>query len=234
MGNIKTKNVKSISVNTKTGHVTVTLNSGKTVTGSVSKSQAAATAAGAVAKFGTSVLHGQAITGQNPTKTSDRTQINAKSKNTYADRATYGEVRAYARTKKGGSPKGLGDVTASIGAVCQRNGTCKVEDGSNSTGEDKQAWKNIVNARGSDKSKGANYMCVNTQHCGFVHQAYTHSHGHVVLEERKYDLEPSVIMAPKHTAGKGGTLTLYFYDDLNKQWLTHKDYIEGNNGGAQQ
>jgi hypothetical protein len=78
------------------------------------------------------------------------------------------------------------------------------KDGSGSTGLDKTAWNNIVNAgNGKDLSGGANYMCTGSQNCVIVHQC-KNTKG--VMVPRIKTLDPS------------GTVTLngyttYFYND---------------------
>ncbi|MGH2510238.1 MAG: RHS repeat-associated core domain-containing protein, partial [Ktedonobacteraceae bacterium] len=228
-GNTSVKN-SSVTINSKTGNVTVHHADGANTTVHVGKAAAGAAAAGAVARFGTSVLHGQAITGQDPQKTTDHTQISNKA--TYADKVTYGEVRNYAYTKDGSAPKGLADAKASLGAACAANGgadACIVKDGSNSTGLDKIAWKNIRAAKGGkDLSGGGNGVCVGQTGCKFRHAAYTYKNGKKVLVERKKPL-PWTGHATISGARNGST-TIYFYKFKYKGWLTKDDYLYGPKG----
>jgi hypothetical protein len=116
------------------------------------------------------------------------------------------------------APAGLGDAKASIGAACTLNGGgCHAVNGSLFNDPiSKAAWNNIVNATGTDKSGGGNYMCVDTQSCGIVHQCTKCMNGKPTLGNRPQPLKPSgTVTVQGHT--------LYFYSDPLLGWCNAKD-----------
>ncbi|MBL7879000.1 MAG: DUF4157 domain-containing protein [Chryseobacterium gambrini] len=129
-----------------------------------------------------------------------------------ANTCTYGEIRQWAITslRDFSAPANLANVKSTIGSVCtQRN--CHCVDGSNATEPgDQHAWQNIVNATGgNDLSNNANYMCVGSQNCGFVHQCqpvYQPGERRPAIRERTTNLQP---VATLNINGH----SLYFYRD---------------------
>jgi hypothetical protein len=99
-----------------------------------------------------------------------------------ANNYTYGEVRQYVNYLDRTAPyyhpnSGLGDMKASIGAVCARNTSfancnCVAAPGTGATPGDVAAWNNIVNASGTDRSNSAGYLCVRPDSCVIVHDCY--------------------------------------------------------------
>jgi RHS repeat-associated protein len=120
-------------------------------------------------------------------------------------------------------PEGLGDAKASIAAVCQRNvarRNCSSVDWSRSTlPEEQAAWRNVVNATGTDRSGGGNYMCVGSQECGFVHACTAFRNGRRETIERQQNLTPTGTV----TVGGAGGITLYFYRDDLDGWCSDED-----------
>jgi hypothetical protein len=136
---------------------------------------------------------------------------------------TYGEIRSWSIGPPPGyaPPPGLGDAKASIGAACSLNGVCADKDGSSATAPaDRAAWRNIVDASGTDRSGGGNFMCVGTQECWFVTQCYECVKGKTTKVKRSVPLQLS------GTVGVGGN-TLYFYKDPLRGWCNEKDYKSG-------
>ena len=137
---------------------------------------------------------------------------------------TYGEFSKYSWLPTPGypAPPGLGDAKASIAAACTLNGGgCHAWDGSALTDPiSKAAWNNIVNANGTDKSGGGNYMCVDTEHCTIQHRCTSCVNGKPTLGERPTPLKPSgTVTVQGHT--------LYFYSDPLLGWCNEKDKNSG-------
>ncbi len=130
-----------------------------------------------------------------------------------ASTCTYGEMRQYAYLNQKGfpPPPNLANVKASIGAACSRGNPCSCYSGAKAKGaQDKAAWKNIVAAKGgSDLSKKANFICIDTQQCWFVDKCrpiYQPGQPKPPLQKRKKKLTPVSTLSLN-----GGTV--YFYND---------------------
>ena len=141
-----------------------------------------------------------------------------------ADTCTYGEIRSWAVTGADDhAPAGLADAKASIGAACSHGNECNCEDGSAATAPaDQHAWRNITAANGgADQSGGGNFMCVGSENCWFVHSCEAcNGHGGHGRQERGANL------ATSGTATVNGH-TLYFYNDPDRGWCNHADFIHG-------
>lgn len=145
-----------------------------------------------------------------------------------AEEAAYGEIGAYAREANGKSPPGLANAVASIGAVCARNGGgCNYNTtGPGSSGWNRQAWSNIVAAKGGlNESGGGNLMCVNTTSCVYVNYARTYQNGLRVWARRPTPLKLTGAVVIPNTAA--GTLKLYFFHMPYHGWLNTSDYLNG-------
>jgi hypothetical protein len=90
-------------------------------------------------------------------------------------------------------------------------------DGSSATDAISQAaWNNIANAAGTDQSGGANFMCVGSQGCWFVHRCYKCVDSKRVLTDRAKPLPASgTVTAGQHT--------IYFYKDPLQGWCSAAD-----------
>jgi len=136
-----------------------------------------------------------------------------------AQEYAFGEFREWCRDPV--PPPGLADAVASVGAVCQRTRMCAHMSGANSTGADRTAWNNIINATGGiDRSGGANFMCVGSQNCCFVHRCYTCRNGNPSLIDRQRNLTPSGTV-------NVGSHTIYFYRDELNGWCNRQNYRTG-------
>lgn len=137
-------------------------------------------------------------------------------------RIAYGEIRSHALTSNGTPPGNLAHAVASIGAACRRGNPCTAIDGSNASGLDKLAWRNIRQAvGGQDRTGGGNLMCVKHQNCKYVHSAYTWVNGKRTLVKRSQNLRPSGTVTIQ--GSRLGNLTLYFYKLPYKGWLHARD-----------
>jgi uncharacterized protein DUF4157 len=130
-----------------------------------------------------------------------------------AETCTYGEMRQYAFLRQAGfpPPPNLATVKESLGAACSRGNPCSCYSGAGASGvQDQAAWRNIVNAAGgSDLSNGANFICIDTQNCWFVHQCrpiYQPGQPRPPLRARAANLAPVATLSLN-----GGTV--YFYSD---------------------
>ncbi|HEY8968605.1 MAG TPA: DUF4157 domain-containing protein [Puia sp.] len=137
---------------------------------------------------------------------------------TGADKHTFGEIGQFCikSLHDCSAPPGLPDAKASIGATCARNTAarnCNSRDGSNTPATrpgDQHAWENIVHATGGrDLSNGANFMCVGSQNCGFVHLCTPIQHPG---QPRPPQQSRAANLVPVATLSFNGT-TLFFYSD---------------------
>jgi hypothetical protein len=137
----------------------------------------------------------------------------SKIQRTQADNCTYGEVRSFAYLNQSGfpAPANLADVKATIAATCSGSNPCSCYSGASAKGaQDIAAWRNIVAATGgSDLSLNANFMCVDTEECWFVHSCrpiYQPGQPRPDLQRR------SAPLAPVATLSLNGH-SIYFYRD---------------------
>jgi len=139
---------------------------------------------------------------------------------------TYGEAGSFAVINAGppqnlSAPAGLGDLKASIGAVCNKKNCVYSQPPPGANPIDTAAWNNISSASGgTDLSGGGNFMCVGSQGCWFVHSDFT-----------CVNCQPKKVPRPTPLA-PSGTVTLngnsvYFYKDPLQGWDCKKNRDSG-------